>query len=67
MAPLLQDDQDGYLRALGASETLTIHGESSGHVEYLTDLWFEFMCSLSYSVTRMVGYLRVLGASEITW
>ena len=36
MLPLLQDDQDGYLRVLGASEVLTIHGESSGHVEYLT-------------------------------
>ena len=35
MLPLLQvqDDQDGYLRALGASQTFTIHGESSGHVE----------------------------------
>ena len=29
MLPLLQDDQDGYLRELGALETLTIHGESS--------------------------------------
>ena len=31
MLPLLQDDQDGYLRALGASEILTIHGESFEH------------------------------------
>ena len=32
MLPLLQGDQDGYLRELGASAILAIHGESSGHV-----------------------------------
>ena len=32
MLPLLQGDQDGYLRGLDASDILTIHGESSGHV-----------------------------------
>ena len=32
MLPLLQDDHDGYLKELDASEVLTIHGESSGHV-----------------------------------
>ena len=28
----LQDDQDGYLRELDASDILAMHGESSGHV-----------------------------------
>jgi hypothetical protein len=57
--PLLQDDQDGYLRVLGASDTLAIHGESSGHV-YLHKLirishrWFEVMCCLCYRVTVRV-------------
>ena len=32
MLPLLQGDQDGYLRELDASAILAIHGESSGHV-----------------------------------
>ena len=55
MLPLLQDDQDGYLRALGASEILTIHGESSGHVEYLTG-----------GLRSCVASVRMaLGASEI--
>ena len=31
MLPLLQGDQDGYLRELDASAILAIHGESSGH------------------------------------
>ena len=31
MLPLLQDDQDGYLRELDASEILTIHSESFEH------------------------------------
>ena len=31
MLPLLQDDQGGYLRVLGASDILAIYGESSGH------------------------------------
>ena len=32
MLPLLQGDQDGYLRELDASDILAIHGESLGHV-----------------------------------
>ena len=32
MLPLLQGDREGYLRGLDASDTLAIHGESSGHV-----------------------------------
>ena len=32
MLPLLQGNQDGYLRELDASTILAIHGESSGHV-----------------------------------
>ena len=31
MLPLLQDDQGGYLRVLGASDILAIYGESFGH------------------------------------
>ena len=59
MLPLLQGDQDGYLRGLDGSDTLAIHGESSGHV-YLHKLirishrWFEVMCCLCYRMTRMV-------------
>ena len=32
MLPVLQDDQDGYLRELDASDILAIHSESLGHV-----------------------------------
>ena len=62
MLPLLQGDREGYLRGLDASDTLAIHGESSGHV-YLcgahrlikkSHRWFEVMCCLCYRVTRMV-------------
>ena len=59
MLPLLQGDQDGYLRELDATGILVIPGESSGHV-YLHKLirishrWFEVMCCLCYRVTRMV-------------
>ena len=35
MLPVLQDDQDGYLRGLDASDILAIHGESSGHVYFV--------------------------------
>ena len=31
MLPLLQDDQGGYLRVLGASDILLIYSKSSGH------------------------------------
>ena len=66
MLPLLQGDQDGYLRELDASAILAIHGESSGHV-YLcgahklirkSHRWFEVMCYQD-------GYLRELDASEV--
>ena len=30
MLPVLQGDQDGYLRELDASDILAMHGESSG-------------------------------------
>ena len=62
MLPVLQGDQDGYLRGLDASDILAIHGESLGHV-YLCGVhklirishrWFEVMCCLCYRVTRMV-------------
>ena len=55
MLPLIQDDQDGYLRGLDASDILTIHGgESSGHVYLcgahklirISHRWFEVMCCL---------------------
>ena len=32
MLPVVQGDQDGYLRELDASDILAIHGESSGQV-----------------------------------
>ena len=63
MLPLLQGDQDGYLRELDASAILAIHGESSGHVYLcgahrlirISHRWFEVMwCCLCYRVTRMV-------------
>ena len=62
MLPLLQGDQDGYLRGLGDSEVLAIRGESSGHVYLycvhklirISHRWFEIMCYLCYRVTRMV-------------
>ena len=52
MLPLLQGDQDGYLRELDASAILAIHGESSGHVYLcgahklirISHRWFEVMC-----------------------
>ena len=63
MLPLLQDDQDCYLRALGASEILTIHGESSGHVFLawcalirISHGWLEVMCCICYRMTRMVTW-----------
>ena len=54
MLPLIQDDQDGYLRGLDASDILTIHDESSGHVYLyrvhklirISHRWFEVMCCL---------------------
>ena len=60
--PPLQDDQEGYLRELDASDILAIHGESSGHVYLyrvhklirISHRWFEVMCCLCYRVTRMV-------------
>ena len=60
--PLLQDDQDGYLSELDASEILAIHGESSGHVCLyrvhklirISHRWFDVMCCLCYRMTRMV-------------
>ena len=62
MLPLLQGDQDGYLRELDASAILAIHGESSGHVYLcgahkligISHRWFEVMCCLYYRMTRMV-------------
>ena len=62
MLPLLQGDQDGYLRELDASEVLAIRGESSGHVYLycvhkligISHRWFEITCYLCYRVTRMV-------------
>ena len=64
MLPLLQGDQDGYLRGLDASDILAIHRESLGHVYlcgahklisiHLSHRWFEVMCCLCYRVTRMV-------------